>query len=128
MQAYLLSSKDLSDSVYQSLYAIRNEDNFHFRSLLKYSPKESNLMSSDISRFTKTVETELHIDYPENNSRELDMMESNHRYLHIREASCHWKNVQYLFSKPVTGIEPVSTAWKAVMLILYTTRTYKAFR
>ena len=60
--------------------------------------------------------------------RELDMMESDHRYLRIREASYHWKNVQYLFLKPVTGIEPVSTAWKAAMLILYTTRTYKVFR
>ena len=46
-------------------------------------------MSSDISRFPKTVENELHIDYPENNSRELDMMESNHHYLRIREASYH---------------------------------------
>ena len=46
-----------------------------------YSPKESNLVSSDISRFLKTVEDELQI--------LLSMMESDHRCLLLREVSCH---------------------------------------
>ena len=65
MQAYLLSSKDLSDRVYQSLYTIRTEDNFHFRSLPQSCPEESNPVYLDISQTPNTVEDKQDI-WPEN--------------------------------------------------------------
>lgn len=59
----------------------------------KYSPKESNPVSSDISRFPKTVEDELH-KYPENtgtintllNPYELDSFPHTFRYVRIMRA------------------------------------------